>query len=291
MKGMLKNAVKCKKVCIYAKKVVPLQKFVDKMQYSVVHLVYSFAEEWEQDLLEQTLCDMGFEVFDGSDAYIQTDVLEANRTDIEALIAETDGVAIEGIEACEDKNWNASWEAEHEMVELPMDVRITPHCAFGAGHHETTSMMIDALVEAKEKGYFDPERRVLDMGCGTGVLGIMAKKCGAAHVVAVDIDDKSVANSLENAAANAVELDVRLGDRPVEGTYDLILANIHRNILVAQMPEYAAYLTEGGKLWLSGFYAEDIVYLEQAAQAVGLQLMQTHARGEWQMLQFEKIKL
>jgi ribosomal protein L11 methyltransferase len=77
----------------------------------------------------------------------------------------------------------------------------------------------------------------------------------------------------------------------VEGAYDLILANIHRNILVAQMPEYAAYLTEGGKLWLSGFYAEDIVYLEQAAQTVGLQLMQAYARGEWQMLQFEKIKL
>jgi ribosomal protein L11 methyltransferase len=172
-----------------------------------------------------------------------------------------------------------------------MDVRITPHCAFGAGHHETTSMMIDALVEAKGNGYFGLERHVLDMGCGTGVLGIMAKKCGAAHVVAVDIDDKSVANSLENAAANAVELDVRLGDRPVEGAYDLILANIHRNILVAQMPEYAAYLTEGGKLWLSGFYAEDIVYLEQAAQTVGLQLMQAYARGEWQMLQFEKIKL
>ena len=288
---MLKNAVKCKKVCIYAKKVVPLQKFVDKMQYSVVHLVYSFAEEWEQDLLEQTLCDMGFEVFDGLDAYIQTDVLEANRADIEALIAETDGVAIEGVEACEDKNWNASWEAEHEMVELPMDVRITPHCAFGAGHHETTSMMIDALVEAKEKGYFDPERRVLDMGCGTGVLGIMAKKCGAAHVVAVDIDDKSVANSLENAAANAVELDVRLGDRPVEGAYDLILANIHRNILVAQMPEYAHNLTANGQLWLSGFYAEDIPYLVSAAESVALYLNSTHARGEWQMLQFEKIKL
>ena len=268
-----------------------MQKFVDKMQYSVVHLIYSFAEEWEQDLLEQTLCDMGFEVFDGSDAYIQTDVLEANRADIEALIAETDRVAIEGIEACEDKNWNASWEAEHEMVELPMDVRITPHCAFGAGHHETTSMMIDALVEAKENGYFDLERHVLDMGCGTGVLGIMAKKCGAAHVVAVDIDDKSVANSLENAAANAVELDVRLGDCPVEGAYDLILANIHRNILIEQMPAYAHNLRANGQLWLSGFYAEDIPYLVSAAESVALYLNSTHARGEWQMLQFEKIKL
>jgi ribosomal protein L11 methyltransferase len=123
------------------------------------------------------------------------------------------------------------------------------------------------------------------------VLGIMAKKCGAAHVVAVDIDDKSVANSLENAAANAVELDVRLGDRPVEGAYDLILANIHRNILIEQMPAYAHNLRANGQLWLSGFYAEDIPYLVSAAESVALYLNSTHARGEWQMLQFEKIKL
>ena len=122
------------------------------MQYSVVHLTYSFAEEWEQDLLEQALCDIGFEVFDGADAYIQTAVLEEHQEALQALIADTEGVALLGIEACEDINWNAAWEAEHEIVELPMGVRITPHCAFGAGHHETTSMMIEALLEAKEQG-------------------------------------------------------------------------------------------------------------------------------------------
>ena len=258
------------------------------MQYSVVRLAYSFAEEWEQDLLEQALCDIGFEVFDGENAYIQTTVLEENLDALEALIADTVGVELQGIELCEDINWNAQWEAEHEIVNLPLGVRITPHCAFGAGHHETTSMMIEALIEAQESGWFEQERYVLDMGCGTGVLGIMAKKCGATHVVAVDIDDKSVANTIENAQANEVELDVRLGSTPPDGTYDLILANIHRNILVEHMPAYAQNLTMGGELWLSGFYAEDIPHLQQAAKSTGLQHIETKERGDWSWMKCTK---
>ena len=260
------------------------------MQYSVVHLLYRFSEEWEQDLLEQSLCDIGFEVFDGADAYIQTAVLEENQAALEELISETEGVELLSIEECEDINWNAAWEAEHEIVELPMNVRITPHCAFGAGHHETTSMMIAALIEAQEHGYFSQERHILDMGCGTGVLGIMAKKCGAAEVVAVDIDDKSGANSLENAEANGVELVVRVGSTPPEGEYDLILANLHRNILVAHMPAYARDLKQGGELWLSGFYAEDIPYLVNAAKAVGLQHTETRSKYEWQMVKLSNCK-
>ena len=260
------------------------------MQYSVVHLSYNFSEEWEQDLLEQALCDIGFEVFDGADAYIQTAVLEENQVALQELIAETEGVELLGIEECEDINWNAAWEAEHEIVELPMNVRITPHCAFGAGHHETTSMMIAALIEAEQQGYFAQERHVLDMGCGTGVLGIMAKKCGASSVVAVDIDDKSVANTLENAEANNVDIDVRLGCTPPDGQYDLILANIHRNILIAQMPAYAQYLNAHGEVWLSGFYAEDIPHIVAAAEAVGLQHIATYARGEWQMVKLSNRK-
>ena len=258
------------------------------MQYSVVHLKYSFAEEWEQDLFEQAMCDLGFEVFDGENAYIQSDIWENIQTAIAELIAATKGVELIGWDNCPDENWNAQWEAEHEEIELPLGVHITPHCAFGAGHHETTSMMIEALIEAQEQGYFVQERHVLDMGCGTGVLGIMAKKCGAASVVAVDIDDKSVANSLENAEANNVALDVRLGSTPPDGAYDLILANIHRNILVEQTPVYAKILNDSGELWLSGFYAEDIPYLSQAAEAVGLQHTETRHTNEWQWIRLKK---
>lgn len=275
--------------CVYQKKAVSLQEiYLKAMQYSVVHLAYSFSEEWQQDLFEQDLCDIGFEVFNGEDAYIQTAVLEENQEALQALIADTEGVEMLGIEPCEDINWNATWEAEHEIEELPLGVRITPHCAFGAGHHETTSMMIEALLEAQEQGYFAQERHVLDMGCGTGVLGIMAKKCGAASVVAVDIDDKSVANTLENAETNGVTLDVRLGSTPPDGAFDLILANIHRNILVEQMPAYAKILNAGGEVWLSGFYAEDIAYLAQAAEAVGLQHTETRHTNEWQWIRLKK---
>lgn len=254
------------------------------MRYSVAHFVYQFIEDWQQDLFEQSMCDIGFEVFDGPNAYIQTAVLEEQRTAIEALIAEVEGVTLINWEECPDENWNAQWEAEHEIIELPMGVRITPHCAFGAGHHETTSMMIHALIEAKNNDWFNEARSVLDMGCGTGVLGIMAKKCGAKNVVAVDIDDKSVANALENAETNEVTMDIRLGSIPPEGKYDLILANIHRNILVLQMPAYAKYLKPEGELWLSGFYAEDIPYLVTAAEEVGLTHIATYQRGEWQMI-------
>jgi ribosomal protein L11 methyltransferase len=104
----------------------------------------------------------------------------------------------------------------------------------------------------------------------------------------VDIDDKSVANTLENALSNKVELDVRLGSTPPDGEYDLILANIHRNILIEHMPAYAKNLKEGGELWLSGFYQEDIPYLETAAEAVGLQYAEKRNTNEWQWLRLKK---
>jgi ribosomal protein L11 methyltransferase len=258
------------------------------MQYSVAHLRYSFAHDWQQELFEQAMCDLGFEVFDEANAYIQTALLDEQRDAIMQLVALTDGVEFIAWEDCPDENWNAQWEAEHQPIQLPMDVRITPHCAFGAGHHETTSMMIQSLIEYQSNGYFTSSRSVLDMGCGTGVLAIMASKCGTTHVVAVDIDDKSVSNTLENAADNAVELDVRLASTPPEGHYDLILANIHRNILITQMPAYAAYLKADGELWLSGFYAEDIPALSQAAHEFGLSVEETRNTNEWHWMRLKR---
>lgn len=251
------------------------------MQYSVAHLQYTFTEEWQQDLFEQSLFDIGFDTIDATDAYIRTDLLDEEA--FRALVAETDGVECLSLELCEDRNWNETWEAEHPVMELPLGVRIVPHCAFGAGYHETTSMLIDALLETHLAG-----KTVLDNGCGTGVLGIMAAKLGASSVVAVDIDDKSVENAQENAALNAVSLDVRLGDTPPAGPFDLILSNIHRNILLAQMPLYAAALRDGGELWLSGFYADDVPALTDAAEAVGLALKNHISRAEWQYLQLKK---
>ncbi len=249
------------------------------MQYSVAHWTYGFKEEWEQAVFEQRLADMGFDCFDGEDAYIQTALLD--RQAIEQVAAETAGVELVGIDDCPDENWNATWEAEHPAMELPLGVTIVPHCAFGAGYHETTAMMIDSLLTH----HFKPHSIVLDNGCGTGVLGIMALKRGAEQVIAVDIDEHSVTNAQENAERNGVTMDVRLGDTPPAGRYDLIVSNIHRNILLAQMDSYSRYLAPDGEVWLSGFYAADIPALEAAAKAVGLAIKKQQQNGEWIQLQ------
>lgn len=252
------------------------------MRYHVLHIKTQFAEEWQKEVFDQTLCDLGVDTIDGNDYYIPSDVWEKQITHLKSEITNTEGAALLSVEACPDENWNAQWEAEHGIQELPMGVKIVPHCAFGAGHHETTGMMIDALMAQDLSG-----KTVLDNGCGTGVLGILAKRRGAKEVIAVDIDDKSVQNTQENAALNQVAIDARLGDTPPEGTYGLILSNIHRNILIAQMPLYAKYLRKGGELWLSGFLSEDCEAIVEAAKREGLEQTHRQSRGEWQMLQFK----
>ncbi len=219
--------------------------------------------------------------------YIPTELWEQNETALRSYIDDSEGASLVSVEACEDRNWNEVWEAEHPVQELPLGVKIVPHCAFGAGHHETTSMMIEALLQTELTG-----QKVLDNGCGTGVLGIFATKRGAKSVIAIDIDDKSVQNTLENAALNGMEIDARLGDLSSlpfgkgleEGSFDLILANIHRNILLAQMPLYARVLKKGGEVWMSGFYETDIPALQEAAEKEGLTLIEVRENGEWRWM-------
>lgn len=167
--------------------------------------------------------------------------------------------------------------------QLPLGVRIVPHCAFGAGHHDTTSMMISELMTADLRG-----KRVFDHGTGTGVLAIFAKRLGADYVLADDIDDNSIRNARENAELNGVHIDIRnIRDIRTE-PFDLILANIHRNVLIEQMPSYARMLSAGGELWLSGFYESDIPALLAAATAEHLSLIATRANNEWRLLRLGK---
>ena len=292
------------------------------MQYSVAHFQTSFAEQWQADVFAQALCDIGFDTIEDTpsdngnsqmvncpivqslSAYIPTAHLDIPA--LQALVAQTEGVSLLSVEECPDANWNAVWESEHAAEQLPMDVVIIPHCAFGAGHHETTGMMIDALMERDLSGC-----RVLDNGCGTGVLGIFAAKRGADSVIAIDIDDKSVENTLENAARNSVTIHALqgtletladdFGRRHLTGdagvspavngqivngqivqSFDLILANIHRNILLSQLPLYAQLSKE---VWLSGFYEQDVPTLIAAAEKVGLHVVGHNQRNGWSMLQ------
>lgn len=253
------------------------------MRYHVLHIETHFAEEWQRDVFDQQIGELGVDTIDGQDYYIPSEILEVQISNIQSQISNTPGVTLLGIEACPDENWNATWEAEHPVMELPLGITIVPHCAFGAGHHETTSMMIENLMQADLK-----DKTVLDHGTGTGVLAIFAKRLGASEVIAVDIDEKSVENAKENAALNNEEIEVLLGDTVPEGTYDLILANIHRNILLANMTAYATHLNENGELWLSGFYESDVPILQAAAEQEGLTLIDVLANGEWRWMRCQK---
>lgn len=251
------------------------------MKYHVAHIDLHFDEQWQEDLFIQSLFDAGFDTFDGQDAYIPTEAWEANQNAIKALFAGEEKANLVSIEACPDENWNATWEAEHSVQELPLGIRIIPHCAFGAGYHETTSMMINALMANELHG-----KRVLDHGTGTGVLAIFAKRLGASEVLALDIDDKSVVNAQENAALNNEDIEVELCKSVLETnrTFDLILANIHRNILLSNMHAYANCLAQGGELWLSGFYESDIEALTHEAALYGLHPINILSNGEWRLV-------
>ena len=189
-----------------------------------------------------------------------------------------------------DENWNATWEAEHhfEPITLPDGqlLQIIPRQAFGSGEHATTRLMLGLLSDLAPLA----DTTVIDAGCGTGILGIAALKLGAAHVFAYDIDEWSVRNAQDNYALNGCEAEIALGDASCLAAApqaDILLANINRNILLADLPAFASHLKPAGHLLLSGFYEADIPVLTDAATALGLTLCNTRSDGDWRALHFQ----
>lgn len=236
-------------------------------------------------------------------AYIQKEALADCRSEVDAMLARY-GVQGRYVPIA-TQNWNAVWESDFPPVEVEgrllirapfhapapagvMEVVLTPHNSFGTGHHATTWMMTRALLDLPLAG-----RRGLDLGSGTGVLAIVAAKCGAAHVDAADIDDWCEASCRENAAMNGVADrvnpilgDIHAIDRPQP--YDFILENINRNILLEALPTTARLLAPDGVLLMSGFLEEDVAVLRTAAEEHGLRHTATCVRDGWVMLQFRK---
>ena len=163
---------------------------------------------------------------------------------------------------------------------MPLEIIINPKMAFGTGNHETTSLVGEWILSHDVSG-----QRVLDMGCGTGILGLIALKRGARHLTAIDIDPWAYANVQENATLSGVTIDEMLcGDASLlEGRegYDLILANITRNILLADMPRYREVMRPGARLILSGFYEEDIPLLRARGEELGLTFVSSEVRQRW----------
>lgn len=274
------------------------------MQYSAVTFQFDFDLDFAADLFINELAEIGFDSFEntqnGCIAYIPTQQLD--KTAIAQLVKDFayPKVSIVDISDIEDKDWNEEWEKNffqpividnrcvihstfhHDYPHLPYDIIINPQMAFGTGHHQTTSMMLQAILETDFTN-----KEVLDMGCGTAVLGILAKMKGAKHVTAIDIDDWCVRNALENIALNKIEdIDVRLGDANLlkDKHFDIILANINRNILLNDMPYYAAALQHSGMLFMSGFYTDDIPAIIAKGNTLGLHLSDRHQTDNWAMI-------
>ena len=208
------------------------------------------------------------------------------------------------VEEMPDKNWNEEWEKKffqpivvgNECVihstfhtDAPVatyDIIIDPKMSFGTGHHATTSNMLSWILEDDMT-----DKRVLDMGCGTAVLGILAKKKGAASVLAIDIDEWCYENAQESAQLNNTPIDVLLGDASLlEGrSFDIVLANINRNILLADMAKYVACLSKGGVLYMSGFYTEDIPVIAACAADLGMSQVGVKEQNNWVAVKFVKL--
>ena len=257
-----------------------------------------------RDMLIDTLGNEGpYESFvetpDGLKAYIQ-----ANEYDPHYLAAVAQAFPLPlkyTAQPVEDRDWNAEWEKSHEAVlvryeggslwvrapfhphrnDVDYEIIIEPKMSFGTAHHPTTYMMLSYVAELPVNGM-----RVLDMGCGTAVLGILAKMRGASYVEGVDVDEWAYRNAQENAAANGVELTLRLGDAAsLHGAFDMVIANINRNILLADMERYAAVLNPGGTLLLSGFYQADEGVLIARANELGMTFTDKKTRDGWSSLQ------
>jgi len=251
------------------------------------------------EILIAELGGKGFESFvetkDGLNAYIKKEEWYSQiLNDIYILSSEEFQIEY-SFEEIEQVNWNSQWEKSfdpilvddicsvrapfHEKIDVTYDIIVEPKMSFGTGHHETTHMMIQHLLKADMKN-----KKVLDMGCGTGVLAILAEKRGANEVEAIDIDNWCYVNTNENIDRNdCTKIQVYEGDASLikEKQYDIIIANINRNILLTDITLYVQSLNRGGSIFLSGFYQEDHEMINNACKQQGLEYKNHIVKNNW----------
>lgn len=284
------------------------------MKYFEVDFQLSPLSQDACDILAALTADAGFESFEetqhGIRGYVQQPLLD--RQALEDIVNNFPIMGtniIYTINKAEDKDWNEQWEQEgfepiivgnnrlaiHDGRHLPsqpadISVEIDARLAFGTGTHETTQMICEWMLDMPMKGL-----RVMDAGCGTGILGIVALKLKVSHVTAYDIDEWSSDNTRHNAVINRVDsqLSVYCGDASLldskTADYDLVLANINRNILLNDMPRFCQIMKQDAKLILSGFYTEDIPLLEARGKELGLILTGAKNRDKWASIIMQRV--
>ena len=260
-----------------------------------------------KDMFMELLGEIGFDSFmdteDGFDAYCQEPLLNEEELNDIMQMEQFANVKLIKKELIPDQDWNATWEASYEPVIInefcrirapfhkvegsyKYDLIIEPKMSFGTAHHETTSQIIELMLQSDFTG-----QNLLDMGSGTGVLAILAKKLGSAMTVAIDNDEWAYRNALDNIRLNDEnDIIVELGDASSlnDRQFDVILANINRNILLRDMKEYVKCLVDGGKIFFSGFYEEDLVLITKEAERLGLTYSNHVTKNNWTAAVFVK---
>ena len=276
------------------------------MNYTKISFKLTPDSEENREILVAVLSDLAFESFDETEDHVEGFVPgESFNFDEMNEITSTLHFSVETQhEMIPDQNWNEVWEknyfkplliggrclvrapfhTEYEPAEF--ELVIEPKMAFGTGNHETTTLMAEQILEMDLAG-----KTVLDMGCGTGILGMLASLKGAKSVTAIDIDTWSFESTVENARLNNItNLEAKLGDASLLGveTYEVIFANIHKNVIISDLPAYEKVLQPGGKLYLSGFYTQDMPDVKKKAESLSLIDKGFHEKNNWVVYSFYK---
>jgi len=272
-------------------------------------LEYTFtapSSDIQHDMLVTMLADLGFDSF-MDEGHLLKAYCSADARDDEAvaqLLTDPAFLDIQllNVEEMPDKDWNEVWEASYQPVvvnercrvrapfhapdsSFEFDLVIEPKMSFGTANHETTAQIIQLMLETDFKG-----KDVLDMGSGTAVLAILAKKLGATHTVAIDNDEWAYRNAFTNCELNGIsDIEIVLGDAlAIQGQYDVVLANINRNILLRDMHYYVAAMRPEAHIFFSGFYSEDLESIKTEAERIGLRYCRHLSRNNWVAAEFVK---
>lgn len=260
----------------------------------------------QHDMLVSMLSEIGFDSFMDDERGLKAYCSEENRDDmaVESLLSDPAifGIHLMKMEKMPDKDWNELWEASYQPVvvndrcrvrapfhepdsSFEFDLVIEPKMSFGTANHETTAQVIQLMLDTDFQG-----KEVLDMGSGTAVLAILAKKLGSARTVAIDNDEWAYRNAFTNTELNGIsDIEIVLGDASaIQGSFDVVLANINRNILLRDMYIYVAAMKSNARIIFSGFYSEDLPRIQSKAETLGLRYCRHMNRNNWVAVEFCK---